>query len=118
MSISEDDVWSDEFNDTLEELGLGKTLRPDMDSPTNKGANLCFGGASSDDLGGTLAGTFAGTMNSTLDNAQINGKTLRWVRGETIGSGTMGTVFQAMDPINGTIFAVKEVSFNPENSSD
>lgn len=104
--------FGDEMEDAFEELGLGKTLRPDMLSPTNKGAGMCFGGASSDNLVGT------GNFDDEEGLPGEGGDTFRWVRGETIGRGTMGTVFQAMDPVSGVVFAVKEVSFNTENISD
>lgn len=112
MSVHEDDVWSDDFDDTLEELGLGKTLRPDMPSPVgNRTMNLSgplLGRTGSRDL-----------MSSTnFGGSPLHGRSLRWVRGETIGRGTMGTVFQAMDPVSGQVFAVKEVSFNTDNYTD
>lgn len=112
MSIRQDDQWN--LDDMMEELELGSTLRPDMLSPVAGTrpnlAQLEFGGGSCDDLGATC--------DFGDDNSQIHGRALRWVRGETIGRGTMGTVFQAMDPAKGRVFAVKEVSFNEDNISD
>lgn len=122
-SIHADDVWSDDFGDTLEEdLGLGGTLRIGMASPI---ASPRGGSRPTSDLGGTckpisgLGGTSSSCCNVGADQSSpIHGRSLRWVHGETIGRGSMGTVFQAMDPASGQVFAVKEVSFSNGNASD
>lgn len=42
----------------------------------------------------------------------------RWIRGEAVGRGSLGTVFQAMDPHSGQVMAVKEVGINPADATD
>lgn len=63
---------------------------------------LCAGsGALSPDsvaLGATLSASEA-----------VRGSKFTWVRGEVIGTGTMGNVFKALDQKNGQIIAVKEL---------
>lgn len=101
----------DEFEDEFAALGLGKTLRNDIDDdPLDGMQNLDFGGGNTSD---NLLASMAAEERKT-----INGRSLRWVRGETIGRGTMGTVFQAMDPVQGSVFAVKEVVFQEDNEED
>lgn len=55
-----------------------------------------------------------GTMSSP---DAVHGS-INWVRGETIGRGSLGTVFQAMNQEDGTVFAVKEVQINQHDESD
>lgn len=43
---------------------------------------------------------------------------LRWIRGEAVGRGSLGTVFQAMDQQNGQMMAVKEVCINSSDATD
>ncbi|CAE7526429.1 mkkA [Symbiodinium sp. CCMP2456] len=42
----------------------------------------------------------------------------RWIRGESIGRGSLGTVYQAMDQQTGELLAVKEVVINASDSAD
>ena len=45
----------------------------------------------------------------TMSSAVVKGSSgRRWVRGEAIGRGSLGTVFQAMDQQTGELLAVKE----------
>jgi len=48
----------------------------------------------------------------------VHGSCLKWTKGDNIGRGSLGTVFQAMDQCSGQVFAVKEVQINPEDQVD
>eukprot|EP00931_Biecheleriopsis_adriatica_P007106 TRINITY_DN10841_c0_g1_i2.p1 TRINITY_DN10841_c0_g1~~TRINITY_DN10841_c0_g1_i2.p1 ORF type:complete len:355 (+),score=59.55 TRINITY_DN10841_c0_g1_i2:69-1067(+) len=43
---------------------------------------------------------------------------MKWVRGEAVGRGSLGTVYQAMDQQTGQLIAVKEVAINSSDSMD
>lgn len=59
------------------------------------------------------------SLDDTLSSpSAIRGSKLKWVRGEAVGRGSLGTVFQAMDQETGQVFAVKEVFINPGDESD
>lgn len=58
-------------------------------------------------------------MEVTLSaEAAVRGRQFKWVRGEVIGRGTMGSVFRALDQENGSIFAAKEVLINRDDDKD
>jgi len=66
-------------------------------------ARLLYGG------GGALSPDSA-ALGATLSAEEaVRGSKFTWVRGEVIGTGTMGNVFKALDQKNGQIIAVKEV---------
>merc|ERR1711972_219728 len=48
----------------------------------------------------------------------IKGEHFSWVRGESIGQGSSGNVFKALNQSTGEIMAVKEVHFDPQRRSD
>jgi len=50
--------------------------------------------------------------------AAVSGTTMKWVRGDIIGRGSLGSVFQALDQASGHIFAVKEVLINTSDDHD
>lgn len=43
----------------------------------------------------------------------INNNELKFVKGDLIGEGTFGTVFQGLDLQNGHILAIKEILLSP-----
>lgn len=55
------------------------------------------------------------TMSSP---AAIHGTTVKWVRGENLGRGSLGNVIQALDQSTGQLFAVKEVLINTSDAAD
>lgn len=78
-----------------------------------KGVNKLMFGASCNDL--LASGKFGETLSA---DAVIHGRTLSWVRGEMIGRGAMGSVYQGLDQRNGRTIAVKEVSINADDTAD
>eukprot|EP00438_Fugacium_kawagutii_P010246 Skav234278 [mRNA] locus=scaffold1464:1275640:1277216:- [translate_table: standard] len=48
------------------------------------------------------------TLRTASMTAVVKGSGRRWIRGEAIGRGSLGTVFQAMDQQTGELLAVKE----------
>eukprot|EP00439_Symbiodinium_sp_Y106_P026643 s4310_g3.t1 len=57
-----------------------------------------------------------GTGHFTVIKGPSSGR--RWIRGESIGRGSLGTVYQAMDQQTGELLAVKEVVINASDSAD
>jgi len=55
------------------------------------------------------------TMSSP---SAVHGTSVKWVRGENLGRGSLGNVFQALDQGTGQLFAVKEVLINTSNDAD
>ncbi|CAJ1395309.1 unnamed protein product [Effrenium voratum] len=55
-----------------------------------------------------------GTMSSP---SAVRGS-MTWVRGENLGRGSLGNVFQALDQGSGQLFAVKEVLINTSDAAD
>lgn len=77
-------------------------------------------GATKLDMSGSILSTSAleqtlGTMSSL---ATIHGSTMKWVRGDNLGSGSLGVVVQALDQSNGQLFAVKEVKIDTNDAAD
>jgi len=70
------------------------------------GAAMMFG-ASKLELQGTMCSPTA-----------MRGAKFSWVRGEVIGSGSLGSVFQALDQRTGMILAIKEVLIDEKIESD
>lgn len=58
---------------------------------------------------------FSGTLSAP---STVKGASFKWARGETIGRGSLGTVFQALDQSSGRVLAVKEVAINPADDAD
>lgn len=125
MAIREDDAWDAASDGSVEEeielddVGLVATRKMALPDTLNfsmgkKGVNQLSWTVGSDVLLSTSK--FDETFGNSSDLA-VRGK-MTWVRGDTIGRGTMGTVFQAMERDTGRVFAVKEVSLNNEDSSD
>jgi len=79
----------------------------------DKVAALSFSGSMSD--ANLAASQWLGTMSSP---AAIQGTNIKWVRGESVGRGTLGNVFQALDQETGSLFAVKEVLINTSDAAD
>ncbi|CAE7171801.1 mkkA, partial [Symbiodinium pilosum] len=61
------------------------------------------------------ASQWMGTLSSP---AAIQGTNMKWVRGESLGRGTLGNVVQALDQETGQLFAVKEVLINTSDAAD
>jgi len=60
-----------------------------------------------------------GGMSETFaEGATVEGASFKWIRGEMLGRGSLGTVFQAMDSRTGQIYAAKEVQINASDESD
>ncbi|CAE6948090.1 ANP3 [Symbiodinium natans] len=59
---------------------------------------------------------YSGTGHFTVIKGPSSGR--RWIRGESIGRGSLGTVYQAMDQQTGELLAVKEVVINASDSAD
>jgi len=78
----------------------------------DKVAALSFSGSMSD--ANLAASQWLGTMSSP---AAIQGTNIKWVRGESVGRGTLGNVFQALDQETGSLFAVKEALQKHRGSS-
>mmetsp|Transcript_18203 Transcript_18203/g.33448 ORF Transcript_18203/g.33448 Transcript_18203/m.33448 type:complete len:455 (-) Transcript_18203:85-1449(-) len=70
------------------------------------------------------AGADASLLSSeTLEATQsapgaMRGSGFTWVRGETLGRGSLGRVFKALDQATGNVMAVKEVLLNTDQESD
>jgi len=63
----------------------------------------------------TLRSCFSGTMSAP---DAVHGTNVKWTRGDVVGFGSLGTVFQAMDQTSGKVFAVKEVQINTDDEAD
>lgn len=48
----------------------------------------------------------------------VHGTCRKWAKGATIGQGSLGLVFEAMDQSTGQVFAVKELSINTADKDD
>lgn len=65
------------------------------------------------------SGDMADELEVTLSaDAAVRGAQFKWVRGEVVGRGTMGSVFRALDQETGSIFAAKEVLINQSDDKD
>jgi serine/threonine protein kinase len=62
----------------------------------------------------TNGATLVGTLSSP---ATVHGR-FAWVRGDTLGTGSLGSVFKALDQRTGEIFAVKEVRIDQKDDHD
>ncbi|CAD7926026.1 unnamed protein product [Amoebophrya sp. A120] len=64
----------------------------------------------------TATSNLGGTMRSTgglrRRNKLISGSLYRWIKGDPVGCGSLGTVFKALDTETGKLLAVKEVSLH------
>lgn len=59
------------------------------------------------------------SMEGTLSAQDaFKGESFTWVRGETIGMGSMGSVFKGLDQKSGQLLAVKEVRIDKERSTE
>jgi len=63
-----------------------------------------------------LRASFAGTFSSPTAIRGATGRT--WVRGDVLGTGSLGVVFKALDQRTGEIFAVKEVAIDQKVEQD
>eukprot|EP00930_Biecheleria_cincta_P093432 TRINITY_DN8379_c0_g2_i3.p1 TRINITY_DN8379_c0_g2~~TRINITY_DN8379_c0_g2_i3.p1 ORF type:complete len:780 (-),score=122.75 TRINITY_DN8379_c0_g2_i3:90-2306(-) len=57
-----------------------------------------------------------GTLSSP--DAIRGARGITWVKGQVLGHGTLGTVFEGLDQRTGQIFAVKEVRIDRKNNAD
>lgn len=141
--IREDDTWDAKTD--AEEDELGSTIRmPERRSSSKSSVGAAsLGMTSKSALGmsivngrrgpnGNLAGLaldegfdekffLTGTCNfdQTMSSpSAICGAHRKWVRGELLGRGAMGTVYQAMDQTSGQVIAVKEVEICVTSSDD
>jgi len=62
----------------------------------------------------SLERNVSGGSNGALSRTQEKWSVEPWVRGESIGRGTLGEVFTAMSQEDGRIFCVKEVKFSSD----
>lgn len=58
------------------------------------------------------------TIPERPSSAPLSHVPTNWVRGAPIGQGSLGTVFQALDPDSGQVIAVKEVRLDTKDSVD
>jgi len=66
-----------------------------------------------------LSHSLCSSLDQTLSSpASLRGKSLKFVRGETLGRGSLGNVFKALNQETGVIFAAKEVLFNHSDPDD
>lgn len=63
-----------------------------------------------------LSSSCMGTMSSP--DAIRGARGITWVKGQVLGHGTLGTVFEGLDQSTGQIFAVKEVRIDRKNNAD
>lgn len=63
-------------------------------------------------------GETMGAGETMSSSSVIRGSNRKWCRGEALGKGSLGTVYQAMDQATGQMFAVKEVAINPSDAAD
>eukprot|EP00931_Biecheleriopsis_adriatica_P089216 TRINITY_DN63383_c0_g1_i1.p1 TRINITY_DN63383_c0_g1~~TRINITY_DN63383_c0_g1_i1.p1 ORF type:complete len:691 (-),score=84.94 TRINITY_DN63383_c0_g1_i1:43-2115(-) len=61
------------------------------------------------------SGNYEGTMSSP---DAIRGSRFTWVRGQVLGHGSLGSVYEGLDQSNGQIFAVKEVRIDRRLDTD
>jgi len=67
----------------------------------------------------TLSLARAAQLAVTLrSSTATRGTGRKWTRGETIGQGSLGLVFEAMDHSTGEVFAVKEMAINVADADD
>ena len=79
----------------------------------DKLAALSFSASMSD--ANLAASQWLGRISSP---AAIQGTNMKWVRGESVGRGTLGNVFRALDQETGSLFAVREVWINTSDAAD
>mmetsp|Transcript_4855 Transcript_4855/g.15983 ORF Transcript_4855/g.15983 Transcript_4855/m.15983 type:complete len:426 (+) Transcript_4855:94-1371(+) len=130
--IREDEGWDDGDNteDEIEEeidlegtikmfASSSKTIQTPRPLAPRRGPSGNLAGLQLDDgLDEQLlmTGSWADMTMSSPD--AVRGALKKWVRGETIGRGAMGVVFQAMDRTSGQVIAVKEVAIDQNNKDD
>lgn len=120
----------DELNITIRQLEFGDSFGnlSDVEPPCPLplvGSAVCLRGSmgvkslslSDSMLSHAMAQTaqLQGTLSS---ESSVHGASRKWVRGETIGHGSLGNVFQALDQSSGQMFAVKEVLIDTKVNSD
>jgi len=59
--------------------------------------------------------SFEGTLSSTR---AIRGDSFVWVKGQVLGRGSLGTVYEGLDQSSGQMLAVKEIMIDSKNQAD
>lgn len=80
---------------------------------------LSFSAAALDamkELRGT--GASGGIVHTLSGENAVRGEKITWMRGENVGSGSMGAVFKGLDQKSGQLIAVKEVTIDEGQSDD
>ena len=72
--------------------------------------NLCLERGPSAKYSMASRSEFQGTSSAVVKGS--SGR--RWIRGEAVGRGSLGTVYQAMDQQTGELLAVKEAQMPPK----
>lgn len=105
----------------LEQAGK-KEPSVEFDSPLEDGIKLtCTWGTQGVARIALTAAELSGSQPKvSSDNAtdNVEGSTVKWVRGDYIGHGSFGRVFRALNPMTGELIAVKEVHLDLRSKSD
>lgn len=107
--------WDDDDEDKEEKEAEARRPKTGTFSCTRGSGGVTFISLSPHGETLRLGDTLANTLSAA---AAVHGTHFKWVRGETLGRGSLGRVFKALDQATGRVVAVKEVLINQAVEDD